>query len=129
MGIHYTISYRNNMRIISNIGNRQHLSIGVLMRKYIFHPSSILSIIKSEYGLILGSLFWPLLFLSIFTPYIFIKIVFGFFLLVDFLSGLIKEPEYLIGRFISHYVFPIYVLLGFLFYFPKPKKVEWKKIC
>ena len=128
MGIHHTIAYRNITRAKKMLCNFHNVYLGVLLRKYIFNLTCIAAIVRKEYGLILGSLFWPLLLLSIFTPYTFIKIIFGIFLLGDLLLGLKKEPENLTGRFVSHYVFSIYALLGLLFYFPRRKEVKWKKI-
>jgi len=129
MGVHHTIAYRDTKRIIKCLFDFSCMYHGVLLRKHIFYMNRMLIVIRRDYGIILGGLFLPLLFLTIFTPYIFIKIIFGLFLVVDLFLGLKKEPENLLGRFISHYIFSFYFLLGFLFYFPKHKKVEWKEIC
>lgn len=128
MGIHHTIPYRSTKRMKEMIFSFNLLCSGLLLRKYVFFPKILLKIIRSEYGNFFGGLFFPLFLLSVFTPFIFAKILFVLFILVDLILGLKKEPAYIIGRITMHYAFLVYVLLGFLFYFPKRKKIEWNEI-
>ena len=128
MGVHYTIAYRNIKRTKEMLFNLYYLYFGVVLRKNIFHPKRTLVLIKSEYGIFLGSLFLPLLFLSIFTTNMPVRFVLGVFILGDLFLGMKKEAENIIGRFIAHYIFSLYAFLGFFFYFPKHKKTEWYEI-
>ena len=128
MGTHHTVVYRNIIRIKEWLFDFKYRYTGLLLRKHILNIDRALIILKKEYGLTLGILFWPLLFSNIFFPSIFIKIIFGLFLLGDIFLGFKKESKHLIGRIISHYIFSVYFLFGFLFYFPRKKKIEYKEI-
>ena len=125
MGIHHTIAYRSVERTKRMLFGSYNFYLGMLLRKHIIYPRRIWFIVKTEYGLFLGLLFWFLLALSILTPYIFAKLLFGFFLIGDLFLGLRKDRRNLFGRLISHYIFSIQALFGFLFWFPKQKK-RWK---
>lgn len=125
MGIHHTIPYRSLERTKKILFSSYNFYLGMLLRKHIIYPRRIWFIVKTEYGLFLGLLFWFLLVLSILTPYIFAKLLFGFFLIGDLFLGLRKDRKNLFGRFISHYIFSIQALFGFLFWFPKQKE-SWK---
>ena len=122
MGIHHTVPYRNLERTKKILFSSHNFYLGMLLRKHIIYPCRIWLIAKTEYGLFLGLLFWFLLVLSILGPHIFAKLLLGCYLIWDVFWGLRKDCKNLFGRFISHYIFPIQALFGFLFWFPKRKE-------
>lgn len=128
MGVHHTIPYRNIKKIRNTMLNCDSKFTGFLIRKRLFSFNDVVCIIKADYGNIMGGLIWFIVGLSFLIHCSILGIICLLLFLVDIFLGLMKEPNNLIGRLISHYVFPWIILFGLFFWFPREKRSEWIKL-
>lgn len=128
MGLHNTISYRNFKRIRNAMLNCNYKCVGFLIRKHIFSFKDLVFIFREEYGNIMGGFILLLIGLSILIQSSILAFICLFLFLLDIILGLKKEPNNLIGRLISHYIYPWIILFGLFFWFPKEEKCEWVRL-
>ncbi len=114
MGVHHTIPYEDKTRLKSSIGNQHFTYTGRALRKNISHWKGILSFFRRYSGISTGILFYILCSFLIFLDYkalIYMPVI----IIADLLYGH-KKKKPIIFRFIVHYIYPLIMLKGFLFF-------------
>jgi glycosyltransferase involved in cell wall biosynthesis len=111
MGIHHTIPYSNADRLHVELKSSLPVFYGMVIRKNISNYIGCFSYIY-KIGYLKSIVVYLLFACSIFLHQ-FLYIAF-FVLILDFISGL-KKKQNLKYRFLSHYLFPLYMFYGLIF--------------
>lgn len=128
MGIHNTIPHRNFRRVRNALLNCSYKSVGLLFKKHLLSFNDLICIIREEYGSIMGGFIWILIGLSFLIHCSILGFISILAILLDIIIGLWKDPNNIVGRLISHYIYPWIILFALFFWFPKEKRSEWVRL-
>lgn len=126
MGIHHTVPYENSQRIYLSLKDQHAAYIGRCYRKNIRNIKGILSLFVSYSGNSIGLMFYSI---SIFLFFV-MKSALFYVSLVPFLDtvyGVVRKRD-LHYRLLSHYIFPLFTIKGFVFFNKKQPVYSVKKI-
>ncbi len=118
IGIHHTIPYHSKDRLIDAIIKKNGIYIGRTIRNNINNLRGIKSYLIIQSGTSFGIVFYALL-IFIVSFNIKLLVFLPFIIVLDMLYG-VKQKKDVCLRFVSHYVFPPFIIMGFLFF----KKVK-----
>ena len=126
IGIHHTVPYENKGRIFESIKDQHATFLGRCYLKNITNIKGTLNLLQRYSGNSLGLLFYLLLFMSFFTSKIMTMSTL-FIPIVDIFLGLYQK-KIISYRIVSHYINPLLILKGFVFFNKKEPRYTITKV-
>ena len=131
---HHTVDYSNDKRMWKDLSKLYHLYPGLLFRKHLFNLDAWKRTFRSNYTAFLFLLLCILLFININFFCIFLLLIF----LPVFILRVIKNTNdskvsknkliYFIEKLVCQFCNDLFFWVGFFFYYPKSKKMEYYAI-
>lgn len=114
MGIHHTVPYENKGRMLESIRGQHAIYLGRCCLKNITNRKGISSLLYKYSGNSLGMLFYIILFIS-FSMSSMYTLAILFIPIADISFGLCQKKQ-ISYRILSHYINPLFILKGFMFF-------------